>query len=256
MPAACGAGAASTSALETLPVRALPISTRGRVPCGWAPGSSRGALSNAMGEPCAVAAAGLPREAKKRRAKKTSAAMARPMSSVVMIAPNAPPPNRLMSAAPMARPASMPPQRCMNEGFAAGAAGAAAGAAGLAGAAPCAGEAGVVGAEAGAASFCAGAGRCLPRLLPPPKRLAASASNAASPRATRAITRAFLILRFPWGRRWPRNGPRAGNIAPFRPKSRGALQCPFARHGIQRSRTPSVFSMSATISGLSQAFAP
>src|SRR5260221_13184157 len=77
----------------------------------------------------------------------------------------------------MPRPAMMPPKRLMKLGWGGGVTGAggvAAGAAALAGAG---------GAEFGAC-FIAGDELCLPRLLPPPKRRAASASQLAAPRAS------------------------------------------------------------------------
>src|SRR5258706_5008137 len=73
---------------------------------------------------------------------------------------------------PIPRPASSPPQRCMKLGRGAGRpAGVAAGATGAAGCA----------CEGAGVACCVGVARCLPRLLPPPKRLAASESIDAIP---------------------------------------------------------------------------
>ena len=81
----------------------------------------------------------------------------------------------------MPRPASNPPQRLMKLGCGCARGGVVAGCAGFVGVA-----AGVA-AGAVAVSRAVGAGRWRPRLPPPPKRLAASASEAASAIANAAM---------------------------------------------------------------------
>src|SRR5450631_3029851 len=98
-------------------------------------------------------------------------------------------------SAPMPRPARSPPQRLMKLGFGGMAPGAVAGAGAVGAAVP----AGVAGAAAALAGCAVGAARCLPMLLPPPKRLAASASIdiARSVSIVRARARRFFMEDFP-----------------------------------------------------------
>ena len=90
-------------------------------------------------------------------------------------------PKSEVSSTPMPMPARTPPQRLMKVGCGAGAPGAAAGCG-------CAGFAGVaLGAALRVVFGDAGTERWRPRLPPPPKRLAASTSAAASINARAAI---------------------------------------------------------------------